>query len=118
MRSLTYVLRLVTSILRWRLIGVSNKKMRLIWKAFQTNTDHGWTQKELSRQTGLPDGSFEAEIVELDMAKLVKREKSFEGKYVRRLTPNGKAALQSIDPAKYDWHHRRWRRAKSDPSTY
>lgn len=116
MKALGFASRLFISILRWRLIGVSNKKMRAVWDGFLTNTSRWWTTRELSREIGLPQGSFEAEIVELDMAGLVERKKMPDGAYVRRLTVKGKEVLCSIEPAKYDWHHRRWRRAKPDPS--
>lgn len=115
MRAFMFALRLSLSISRWRLIGVSNRKMRKLWDAFLSDPEYWWHRDELAEKTKMPMGSFEAELVELDMADLTETQKRFGGRYVRRLTTKGKHALASCQPSSYDWHHRRWHRAHPDP---
>lgn len=108
MRARAFITRLSFSMGRWGLIGVSNRKMARLWKAFLSEPTKWWTKRELCEATKLPDGSFEAELVELDMAGLVSSEQRFAGPYARRLTDEGLEVMKSGDPQKFQWEHPRF----------
>jgi len=88
--------------------------MRRLWKAFLEGPEVWWSRNELGETTKLGVGSFEAELIELDMAGLVESQKRFGGQYVRRLTKKGERVLPEGNPDTYEWQHPSWKKAAPD----
>jgi|GEM_PF-5922818 len=114
MAAFAFATRLSVSIHRWALIGISNRKMRRLWKAFLEAPEKWWSRDELGEFTRLGVGSFEAELVELDMAGLIEPQKRFAGQYVHCLTEKGKQVLHENNPDTYQWKHPSWKKAAPD----
>lgn len=109
---LLFAVRLLLSMIRWSMIGVSYSNMECLWEVMNDGSQsRRWQSRDLAMATGMPVGSFEAELVELDIAGLVDKEKPHAGVGTYRLNAKGRR-VQKSELRGYPWSRPRWYRIK------